>query len=292
MEVIEVGYGMRSKSLFPFSLLGLVVFLIPNFSPCQDDDGGPQPDPKIVNQIKLTWVNEQNAKLLPEAYKNIPDKLEQLNDQEEHCYVPWSEKYPVEQGAKLGIPSRKDICQLEGMKKPYVVLLGKMNGTVLDGQRLLLAEYQKNGFRYSILYILRSSGPQTLLYGGGGCSEIHLFKPGSKAQIFIMLRSSACGSGYGEHLYKFQKDGSLKKVADLGGWHAGISYVDIGGHGWLEIIDSFDELSTPKDLMARLKMIKNYNTHRGGAEVQHNKILKWNGEEFATVGEFYLFSPF
>lgn len=284
-------YKRKGYTLLPTALAWVLLFA-PGFLHCQDEEDGPRPDPKTVEQVEQKWFDETNAKMLPEKYRNFLAGARTLVDAEK-LYTGWTVKYSSEQAEKLGIEQDKDISKLEHDPKPFMVQLKGAEGGELDGHRLLVALYDSDGFSYPILYELGPSGPHLLLFGYGGCSEFHLLKPGKKARTFIEFMSSGCGSGHGESLYQFQKDGSLKKVAETGGWHSGIAYADVDGDGWMVILETYDEMSTPPGLLERLIKVKNYgNNQRVGGGVQHSKILKWDGETYSVVGEFYGFSEF
>lgn len=142
-----------------------------------------------------------------------------------------------------------------------------------------------------VLYLQTNSKPKFLLFADEGCGEIHFFRPELKLPVSVEVISSGCGSGWRESLYKIEKSGILKEVAeDMGGWHANITYADLDGDGQIEILDSTDMTNDFKDLNDLLKKkIKNYEPYMAGPIICHTSILKWEGKKYSKVGEFYNF---
>ena len=276
---------MKKKISLGVAILMLFGLTLTN-SPAAGDRDGVQPDWNEINHIKKAWLDQKNSKLLPAKYKSVPGNVRKLSVSDKELFLSF-EKMSIKLAKKFGIPIQQDFSKLDDMPKEGMGGLKKLETASVSGQKFILATYERGEGSYPILYLQTDSKPKFLLYGDGGCSKIRLFHPSLKMPVSVAAIFSGCGSGWTEKLYRLGNEGELKEVVELGGWHAAVVYADLDRDGNLEILNSVDLNNDFKDLVKSLEKVKNFQPYMAGPILRQTSILKWDGQKYSKVGEFY-----
>jgi hypothetical protein len=233
-------------------------------------------------QVIHDWIDETQAKL-PLELKDIPDWAwrEAKEKRYDASYSQWESNPKVSELIKGGIPKT---ARIQNGGKSHKI--ERVHSVTLNGYFLVVVQYHsdENGVAVSDLFIRQAVGYKRLFHLES-TREMDLIKPAKEAPVFIRASYCAGTAGVKDELYTLEKNGELTKITELWCWHGGYEFYDAGGSGWPLMVHFHGVEGCPDELGQVLE--KKHCRRFDGLEISYCEILKWDGNIYKKIGEFY-----
>lgn len=109
---------------------------------------------------------------------------------------------------------------------------------------------------------------------------------------FIKTEDNPCGTGWTGALYHLDKDDKLSAVLDLGGFRAGVYYVQLGVNETLTVVNAVSEYIKDPNLNKTIKKCRDFKEeYLTKPQLSHVTLFKWDGTVFKKYGEQYYHKP-